>query len=73
MCEANAARAGRSLVEAFSSLEDTRCPINLRHHLTDMIVVAIAAVLAGASGWSDVEQFGHANEKWFRETHPASG
>ncbi len=38
MCEANAARAEPSLVEAFSSLEDTRCPINRRHHLTDMCV-----------------------------------
>jgi len=32
-----------------------------------MIVVAIAAVLAGADGWQDVERFARAKEAWLRQ------
>jgi hypothetical protein len=32
-----------------------------------MIVVAIAAVLAGADGWQDVERFARAKEEWLRQ------
>ncbi len=67
MCDANLDRSERSLVAAFASLEDPRCPINRRHNLTEVIVVAIAAVLCGADGWVDVAEFGRAKEDWFRQ------
>ena len=57
----------QSLVAAFATLEDPRCPVNRRHRLSDMIVLAIAAVLAGADGWQDVERFGRSKEAWFRQ------
>jgi predicted transposase YbfD/YdcC len=57
----------QALTTAFAPLEDSRCPINRRHHLSDMIVLAIAAVLAGADGWQDVERFGRAKETWLRQ------
>lgn len=56
----------RSLVVAFAGLEDPRCAVNRRHRLDDMIVIAIAAVLAGADSWQDVERFGRAKEDWLR-------
>jgi predicted transposase YbfD/YdcC len=67
MCAADPIPAERSLVAAFATLEDPRCPINRRHRLGDMIVLAVAAVLAGADGWQDVERFGRAKEAWFRQ------
>ena len=64
MCEAN---LDRSLIGHFSPLEDQRCPINRRHDLIEMIVIAIAAVMCGADGWVAVAQFGRSKETWLRE------
>jgi len=64
MCEAN---LDRSLIGHFSPLEDQRCPINRRHVLIEMIVIAIAAVMCGADGWVAVAQFGRSKETWLRE------
>ena len=64
MCEAN---LDRSLIGHFSPLEDQRCPINRRHVLVEMIVIAMAAVMCGADGWVAVAQFGRSKETWLRE------
>lgn len=64
MCEAN---LDRSLIGHFSPLEDRRCPINRRHVLGEMVVIAIAAVMCGADGWVAVAQFGRSKETWLRE------
>jgi predicted transposase YbfD/YdcC len=55
----------RSIVEHFSVLEDPR-RYNRRHCLRDILVIAICAAIGGADGWSDVELFGKAKEKWLR-------
>jgi predicted transposase YbfD/YdcC len=36
-----------------------------RHVLSDMLTIAICAVICGADGWSAVEEFGRAKHKWF--------
>jgi predicted transposase YbfD/YdcC len=64
MCESN---LDRSLIGHFSPLEDQRCPINRRHVLGEMIVIAIAAVMCGADGWVAVAQFGRSKETWLKE------
>ena len=64
MCESN---LDRSLIGHFSPLEDQRCPINRRHVLGEMIVIAIAAVMCGADGWVAVAQFGRSKEIWLKE------
>src|SRR3954469_7778303 len=38
------------IVESFSTLEDPRSPINRRHPLPSILVIAVLAVLAGAAG-----------------------
>jgi predicted transposase YbfD/YdcC len=38
------------IVDYFDELEDPRCPINIRHPLVSIVVIAMMAVLAGASG-----------------------
>ncbi|WP_295396637.1 ISAs1 family transposase [uncultured Thiodictyon sp.] len=57
----------RSLAGYFSVLEDQRCPINRRPTLTDMIVIAIAAVLCGADGWVAIAEFGRTKQPWFAQ------
>lgn len=56
----------RSLAGHFKVLPDPRCPVNRRHTLGDIIVLSIAAVLCGADGWVEIEQFARAKEAWFR-------
>lgn len=38
-----------------------------RHLLIDVLVIAIAAVLCGANGWTEIEEIGKAKEAWFRQ------
>lgn len=48
----------------FQELPDPR-GVNAMHNLTDMIVIAICAVICGADGWVQVEQFANAKRKFF--------
>jgi hypothetical protein len=43
----------------FASLTDPR-GANARHHLLDILVIAICAGLCGAEGWEDIEEYGQA-------------
>jgi predicted transposase YbfD/YdcC len=49
----------------FCDLPDPRKPLGKRHVLSDMLVIAICAVICGAEGWSQVAAFGRAKRKWF--------
>jgi predicted transposase YbfD/YdcC len=50
----------------FNDLEDPRMDRTRRHNLTDMIFIAICAVICGADGWVQVELFGKSKLPWFR-------
>jgi predicted transposase YbfD/YdcC len=56
----------RSLFDHFVVIEDTRDQKKRRHLLIEMLVIAITAVICGANGWVQVEEFGKAREAWFR-------
>lgn len=58
--------ATRGPLRFFDDLEDPRIDRTKRHSLPDMILIAICAVICGADGWAQVEQFGQAKLKWFR-------
>ena len=58
--------APRGVLRYFSAMEDPRRQQGKRHDLLDMIVIALCAVICGADGWAEVEQFGHCKLKWFR-------
>jgi predicted transposase YbfD/YdcC len=57
----------KTLVEHFSILEDIRDPKNRRHLLIDTLIIAITAVICGADGFTQIEEFGKSNETWFRK------
>ncbi len=49
----------------FSDLEDPRIVGKTSHLLNDIIVIAICSVIAGATGWEQIEVFGQAKQEWF--------
>ena len=62
--------APQSLIEHFSKLEDPRVERNKKHELMDVIVLCVCAVVSGAEGWSDIEEFGRAKLDWLRRYAP---
>ena len=55
-----------SFHDHFASLTDPRCA-NARHQLSDMLVIAVCAVICGAEGWEDIEEYGNAQAEWFEQ------
>jgi predicted transposase YbfD/YdcC len=49
----------------FCDLPDPRKSLGKRHVLTDMLVIAICAVICGAEGWCQVAEFGRSKRSWF--------
>jgi predicted transposase YbfD/YdcC len=58
-----------SFHDYFATLTDPRCPDapNSRHLLMDMLVIAVCAVIGGAEGWEDIEEYGKAQAEWFAD------
>jgi hypothetical protein len=48
----------QSLVENFGDIKDPRVERTKKHKLTDILVIAILAVIGGAQGWEDIENYG---------------
>jgi len=46
------------IAEHFSKVEDPRIERSKEHKLIDIISIAICAVICGAEGWVDIENFG---------------
>jgi hypothetical protein len=58
-----------SFHDYFATLTDPRCPDapNSRHLLMDILVIAVCAVIGGAEGWEDLEEYGKAQAAWFAD------
>jgi len=57
----------QTLFEHLSIIEDPRIDRTKRHLLIDILVVAVCAVMCGAEGWTEIEEFGRAKENWFKK------
>jgi hypothetical protein len=55
-----------TLTEAFSELPDPRTGPAQRHDLTEMILMALCAVLCSADSWVDVAEWAEDNEAWLK-------
>jgi predicted transposase YbfD/YdcC len=55
-----------SIQRHFADLPDPRRAQGTRHTLSNMIVIAVTAVICCADGWADVSDFGKAKRKWFQ-------
>src|SRR5574337_681808 len=57
----------KSLEHYFGDMPDPRVVGRCDHKLLDIILIAICAVLCGAEGWEDIEEFGLSKATWLRE------
>ena len=56
-----------SLVDCFSVIEDPRIERTRVHSLSDILVLSVLAVIAGAEGWEDIEEFGKQKKSWLKK------
>jgi predicted transposase YbfD/YdcC len=56
----------KTLIESFENIEDPR-ESNISHALIDIILIAILAILCGADGFNEIEDFGKSKEKWLKK------
>ena len=54
------------LIERFADLPDARVACRTDHDLLDIVVLALCAVMSGAEGWDDIEDWGRERETWLR-------
>ncbi|RCJ30222.1 hypothetical protein A6V25_35700 [Nostoc sp. ATCC 53789] len=52
--------------EYFTQIKDPRVKMTRYHLLTDIITIAILAVIAGAQGWEDIQEYGLSKEEWLK-------
>ena len=55
------------ILEIFSKMKDPRLDRKKRHLLSEIIVLAICAVVGGADDWVGIESFGKYRYDWFKE------
>jgi predicted transposase YbfD/YdcC len=55
-----------AIEEHFGKVIDPRRDRTKEHKLIDIIVVAICAVICGAEGWTDIENFGNRKLPWLK-------
>jgi predicted transposase YbfD/YdcC len=55
-----------AIEEHFSKVRDPRKDRTKEHKLIDIIIVAICAVICGAEGWTDIENFGNRKLPWLK-------
>jgi predicted transposase YbfD/YdcC len=54
------------LIERFGDLPDRRVEGRTDHDLLDIVILALCAVMSGAAGWDDIEDWGREREAWLR-------
>ena len=51
----------------FNSISDPRIERCKKHNLSDILLLSISAVVSGAEGWEDIEDFGHLKLDWLKK------
>ena len=55
-----------NLVQHFGAVADPRCGGKVEHRLTDILVIAVCAVIACAESWDDIALYGRSKLDWLR-------
>ena len=58
------------LMESFADMPDPRVVGRTDHHLLDILVLTVCAVVCGADDWESVEMWGEAKLEWLRQYIP---
>ena len=53
--------------DCFTKIKDPRVARIKKHLLKDILVISILAVIAGAKGWEDLENYGLSKQQWWSE------
>ena len=56
-----------TFIDYFTALCDPRIEDRCDHKLIDILFIAVCAVICGADGFTDMEEFGLAKEAWLRQ------
>lgn len=56
-----------SFIDYFADLADPRIEDRCDHKLIDILFIAVCAVICGADGFTDMEEFGLSKETWLRQ------
>jgi predicted transposase YbfD/YdcC len=56
-----------TFIDYFADLSDPRVEDRCDHKLIDILFIAVCAVICGADGFTDMEEFGIAKETWLRQ------
>jgi predicted transposase YbfD/YdcC len=59
-------RPDLSILRHFAGLQDPRIDRTKKHKLSDILVIALCATLAGAGSFHEIERFGHAKRGWLQ-------
>ncbi len=59
-----------NFITHFSVIEDPRIDRCKKHQLIDILFLSVCAVITGAEGWEDIEDFGVAKLDWFKKYLP---
>jgi len=59
-------KALEAIEKHFSKVTDPRLERTKDHKLTDIMAIAICAVICGAEGWTDIENFGKSKFSWLK-------
>ena len=54
------------LIDCFEMLSDPRDPCKVEHHLVDILVIAVCAVLGEAESFEAIADYGRGKEAWLR-------
>lgn len=58
----------QEFIHIFSTLVDPRVENhNLRHKMTDILIISFLAVVCGANDWTDVTEFGECKKEWLKD------
>ena len=58
---------GLSLLDLLSIISDPRQQWKVEHKLSNILFLTIVAVIGGAEGWEEIEDFGHDHLNWLRQ------
>jgi len=58
---------GLTLLEHISVINDPRQDWKVTLSLSDIIFIAIVAVIGGAEGWEEIEYFGNDKREWLEQ------
>lgn len=64
---ANAGALTEKMESIFNEIKDPRARRNRVHLLTDILIIAILSVIAGAQGWEDMENYGVSKYEWLEQ------